>query len=48
MPIGLKKAPSTRNVVARLLGEFLREMAVLIVVFAPLDVIVQNKSKTSP
>ena len=37
---------STRSVVAKLLGEFLREMAVLIIVFAPLDVVVQAKPLT--
>ena len=37
---------TTFSIVATLLGEFFREMAVLIIVFAPLDWIVQGKPLT--
>ena len=38
--------PSTRQLVAALVGESLREIAVLVVVFAPLDVRVQGIALT--
>jgi hypothetical protein len=37
---------STVRLVAALIGESLREMAVLVIVFAPLDLVVQSKSLT--
>ena len=36
----------TARTVERLLGEFLREVAVLVAVFAPLDVVLQGRSLT--
>jgi hypothetical protein len=37
---------STVRLAAALIGESLREMAVLVIVFAPLDLVVQSKSLT--
>lgn len=39
-------ARSTLRIVLKLLGEFLREMAVLIAVFAPLDKVLEEKPLT--
>ena len=38
--------PSTKRLVGRMSGEFLREAAVLAAVFAPLDVIVNDGGMT--
>ncbi len=42
----MERNPSTTNAVAALVGESLREVAVLIASFAPLDTLVQGKSLT--
>lgn len=44
--LSIDNARSTSSIVLKLLGEFLREMAVLIGVFAPLDKIVQGNPLT--
>ena len=41
-----RDAPSNAMVVARLVGEFLREAAVLVAVFVPLDWVLQRKPLT--
>jgi len=41
------RAPSSARIVAGLFGEFLREAAVLIAVFAPLDKVLQNLPLTA-
>ena len=41
-------APSRASIITGFLGEFLREAAVLIAVFAPLDHFLENKPLTFP
>lgn len=41
-------APSKASIITGLLSEFLREAAVLIAVFAPLDHFLENKPLTFP
>jgi hypothetical protein len=42
----MSRRPSTPKLIAALTGESLREIAVLVAVFAPLDTLVQGKALT--
>ena len=46
IPRGMDQRPPTIRIIGALVGESLREVAVLVAVFGPLDVIVQEKSLT--